>query len=270
MASTDPALSVNDTYFPLRLHCKLLLRRIAHVILKLTLRARSQAYQASCNEIIIVAPHQDDESLGCAGLIVSMRKRAIRVSIIFLTDGAGSHPGHPSVTPLALRSLRRQEALAAATVLGVAHDAITFMELPDGSLANLSAQTLDEACLKIASILPRNRKSEVFVPYRYDGSSEHEAAFTLVATALRCANNPAKILQYPVWSWWSPRLLWRLVRRRENIRHHNSHEPKVKHDAIRCYQSQCVPTPPWHQPVLPTGFCSFFASSTEYFIEHNP
>lgn len=69
--------------------------------------------------IVVVAPHPDDESLGCGGLIASARRRDIVVWVIFVTDGTGSHRHSPTVSGSRLASLRRREALHALAVLGV-------------------------------------------------------------------------------------------------------------------------------------------------------
>ena len=41
---------------------------------------------------LIVAPHPDDESLGCGGAIALLRKFNLEVSILVLSDGTLSHP----------------------------------------------------------------------------------------------------------------------------------------------------------------------------------
>ncbi|QIY83181.1 hypothetical protein HER18_06370 [Chryseobacterium sp. NEB161] len=42
---------------------------------------------------LIVAPHADDESLGCGGMISLLRKYDQDVYILLLSDGTMSHPG---------------------------------------------------------------------------------------------------------------------------------------------------------------------------------
>lgn len=38
---------------------------------------------------IVFSPHQDDETLGCGGMIALRRAQNIPVSVVFLTDGQG-------------------------------------------------------------------------------------------------------------------------------------------------------------------------------------
>lgn len=43
--------------------------------------------------LVIVAPHPDDETLGCGLLIAAAVRAGVRVAVIALTDGQASHPG---------------------------------------------------------------------------------------------------------------------------------------------------------------------------------
>src|SRR5579862_5129583 len=66
---------------------------------------------------LIVAPHPDDETFACGGLITLKRRRGVLVSVVFLTDGSGAKA---DLDPLALTRLRQGEALQALNILGVA------------------------------------------------------------------------------------------------------------------------------------------------------
>jgi LmbE family N-acetylglucosaminyl deacetylase len=47
----------------------------------------------------VISPHQDDATLGFAGLILGKRLEGNPVDNVFMTDGSVSHLGHPTVTP---------------------------------------------------------------------------------------------------------------------------------------------------------------------------
>ena len=57
---------------------------------------------------LILAPHPDDESLGCGGLIAESCARGQPPLLVVLTDGAGSHPHSCEYPPSRLRDVREQ------------------------------------------------------------------------------------------------------------------------------------------------------------------
>src|SRR5262249_55735949 len=76
--------------------------------------------------ILVVAPHPDDEAIGCGGMICLHRRRGESVHVVFLTSGERGLPDTPAEVVIALRE---EEARAAGKVLGVS--GIDFLRLPD-------------------------------------------------------------------------------------------------------------------------------------------
>src|ERR1700744_5936492 len=68
---------------------------------------------------VIVAPHPDDESLGCGALIAAACAEGRPVRLVVLSDGVGSHPNSVRYPPSRLRALREVEVRKAASVLGM-------------------------------------------------------------------------------------------------------------------------------------------------------
>ena len=81
--------------------------------------------------VLILAPHPDDESLGCGGLIAACCDAGRPPFVLFLTDGTGSHPRSLSYPPDRLRETRQTEARRAMAALGLGRDRIAFLGLPD-------------------------------------------------------------------------------------------------------------------------------------------
>src|SRR6185295_6463246 len=100
----------------------------------------------SRDTLLIVAPHPDDESLCCAGLIHMARQAGAQVAIVWITNGDGFR-WDAMVTQRALfpdsgsyRTLahtRIQEARNAAQSLGVAPDSLYFLGYPDRGVLHL-------------------------------------------------------------------------------------------------------------------------------------
>jgi LmbE family N-acetylglucosaminyl deacetylase len=118
---------------------------------------------------LVLAPHFDDEVLGCGGLLAQLTAAGAVVRLLFLTDGGG---GREAVADrAAYRERRRQEALAAAAVLGVA--GCDYLDLPDGALD----QHLEEAATGIRRALLSQRPELLLCPSPLEVTADHRAAF---------------------------------------------------------------------------------------------
>lgn len=248
---------------------KLAARRRLAACISIGLRLRSRPLVISGVERwLVVAPHQDDETLGCGGLIHARRQAALPVHVLFLTDGSASHPGHPRVPPVAIADLRRAESTKALHLLGVQADALHFINAADGTLAQLRPEAANRLVGEIAMTLTSIAPTVVFLPCGDDGSSEHDAAFVLVRRALAAAKLQPRLLEYPIWSRWSPRqFATHLVKPSTVWRGDFRSAAAQKTRSLAVFTSQTEPLPPWTEPALPRGFAAFFASGEEFFFE---
>ena len=96
-------------------------------------------------EILIFAPHPDDETLACSGIIMQALTEGKRVQIVVFSNGDGyqraaarlfrkSRPSVNSSDMLELGRFRQAEELAAMAVLGLQPTNVTFLGYPDGGL----------------------------------------------------------------------------------------------------------------------------------------
>jgi LmbE family N-acetylglucosaminyl deacetylase len=251
---------------------KYLFRRLAHGGWRCFLRSRSRSWQPSSGRrYIVIAPHPDDETLGCGGLIAASRSQGATVDVVFLTDGNASLPGHPILAPRQLADLRAREARTALAILGVAPEHVHCLGAPDGRLAHLDAADRSALAGRLGALFRQLQPDETFLPWRRDGSSEHEAAFPIAIEARQSSGCASSLLEYPVWAWWSPRLLATFAMsggrmRRLSIRT----AADRKRRALEEYRSQIRPLPPWTEAALPAGFPRFFLGSSEYFVSSLP
>jgi len=96
--------------------------------------------------VLVVAPHPDDESLCCGGLIHAARSAGARVAIVWITNGDGFkwdamvvekklRPRAGAYLDLARR--REAEARNAGGLLGVEPDSLMFLGYPDRGVLRL-------------------------------------------------------------------------------------------------------------------------------------
>jgi N-acetylglucosamine malate deacetylase 1 len=246
-----------------------LLRAGASRLIRLALRIRSRPLRLSeFPRVLVIAPHPDDETFGCGGLIAQLAAEKPSVHVAFVTDGSASHPGHPSVGPRELGDRRTAEARTAADVLGVEGGHLTFLGAKDGTLARLDEPESGEVVRRMAALLGRIVPDAVFLPCRRDGSSEHEAVFDLVMRAVEQSGQRPRVLEYPIWSWWNPLLLLGpLTQSRRVWRANLAAARAVKARAISAYISQTLPLSPDTSAALPDGFAAMFLCREEFLFE---
>lgn len=144
---------------------------------------------------MVFAPHPDDETLGCGGAILQKRRAGADIRIVFMTDGAASHPRQSSRAEM--RLTRRREALEAAGVLGLEPGRVRWLDFPDGELGRWH----EEAVTRVSGLLQLYRPGQIFLPYARGEHADHVATHAIVYASLRRAGVVATLLEYPVWSW---------------------------------------------------------------------
>ena len=153
---------------------------------------RRPATEMAATPAIVFAPHQDDETLGCGGVIAAKREQGTPVTVVFFTDGAGRPPADAS-----LAQQRREEAREACDKLGVDPSRVVFLDFPDGDLWQHLAAATDAAL----DLLKQHPEAELYIPHRHDGHPDHEAAAEAVLAACRKSGRDYRVFQYPVWLW---------------------------------------------------------------------
>ncbi len=230
------------------------------------LRLRSEPYVLRPGGALVVAPHPDDETLGCGGLLAAKAQAGHAVCVVFVTDGSGSHPGHPLLPPDELARRRRTEALSALGELGVPAAQAHFLEARDGTLDRLDPAAAMALTQRITAIIRDFRPAEVLTTWEEDGSTEHAAAARLTRAALAAAGG-GYLLEYPIWAWWDPRRLGRrLGPGARNLSFPLGPLLPVKRRALARHRSQTDATAPWTEAVLPAAISRGCGGPTEFFF----
>lgn len=148
---------------------------------------------------LILAPHPDDESLGCGGLIAACVAVGRPPLVVVLTDGAGSHPHSRAFPPDRLRDMRAQEVRDAVACLGLPPDHVVHLNEPDAAAPH-AGPAFDAVVAKLLMLAGRKPDcTAILAPWRQDPHCDHEAA-SLAAAAVAEAIG-MKHVAYPVWGW---------------------------------------------------------------------
>lgn len=170
-------------------------------------KARDVTEAVATRSCMILAPHPDDETLGCGGLAMRKRAAGTRVDVIVATDGAATHPDMPlrQLTRQDLVALREEETREACDILGIGADNLRFLRYPDGALGTRADDLRESLAEAIAEISPE----EIYVCARADGHRDH-VALAQAARNLSAEGRlgGADLWEYPVWYWdfrsWRP------------------------------------------------------------------
>jgi len=144
----------------------------------LVARAHDITRDSAARSALVLAPHPDDETIGCGATIARKVAHGTPVQVVVATDG--DHPG------------RRDECAEACRRLGLDAGALHLLGLPDGALAGHRVEL--DAALQEATA--RFRPDEVIAPFAVDAHPDHRA---LAAAAQRL--HAPTMLSYPVWFW---------------------------------------------------------------------
>lgn len=173
--------------------------------------------------VLVLAPHPDDESLGCGGTIKLLTESGTPVDVLYVTRGELGLEAPETATAAVrhrLAEVRSAEATAACRVLGVR--AVDFLDGTDGRLAEQP-----HLATELRSRLRTGRYARTFCPGPQERHPDHLATYRLLQEALRDSVEPLQIWLYEVWTPLLPTVF---------VPIDGTIEAKLA--AIRCHESQ--------------------------------
>lgn len=153
----------------------------------------------SCERAVVIAPHPDDETIGCGGCVALLADMGTKVDVIAASAGEAGFAR--AFGPSSARGRAREGELRdACAILGATlHEVLRF---PDGELADCVddlARQLDKALSSLAPEL-------IFVPWPLDDHPDHRAVARASALCTRL-EEATEIWCYEVWSALPPNRL---------------------------------------------------------------
>jgi LmbE family N-acetylglucosaminyl deacetylase len=218
--------------------------------------------------IFVVAPHPDDEVLGCGGMIGETLRHGGQVHVIMLTGGERSHESCCNVDKKAVRQARRESAVKAGNCLSLGKGNLVFLDWGDGQISQADARESGRRVEELAGRIARLRPEAVFAPHPFEGWPDHVAAERITRAAIERSAIDCRLFHYCVWFWFSMplrralKINWRKARLLDIT---DIYEKKLA--AMDAYLKPCAPCGnPW-SGVLPREFVRAFRWKKELFFE---
>jgi LmbE family N-acetylglucosaminyl deacetylase len=150
---------------------------------------------AGASALIVVAPHPDDDVLGCGALLAALAPQ-MPASVVYVTDGAASHVDSAAYPPHRLRAVREREAARGLRRLGV-RTAPRFLRWPDGTVPHAHEPAAEPLLAALRDAIPDGNVA-VASPWRRDPHADHRAVASLV-DAVAAERPRATRIEYAVW-----------------------------------------------------------------------
>jgi LmbE family N-acetylglucosaminyl deacetylase len=143
--------------------------------------------------VLVIAPHPDDETIGCGGTLCLHERRGDRTVVVCLTSGELGLKHLPREKAWAIRE---QEAEASAKILGVAK--VHFLRQPDWMLED----HLDTVAKMLRPILVAEKSDIIYLPHNNDAHPDHRASQPILRLAL--AQGPQARPEVRAYEIWTP------------------------------------------------------------------
>jgi LmbE family N-acetylglucosaminyl deacetylase len=150
------------------------------------------------NSMLVVAPHQDDEAIGCGGALALQARSGRSAGVVILQDGGDEHEAF-GMTRAGLTELRNEESRRASAVL----------DLPEPIFLNYAnlADSVEAATEKLRGVIADRKADAIFVPFVLDAHPDHRTTNYILAKALEQIPSKARVFGYEVWGLSIPNVL---------------------------------------------------------------
>lgn len=161
------------------------------------------------DKILVVAPHPDDESIGCGGTLSLYRGHC---DVLLVTDGYSEELDNREIS-----QKRKKEFAEAVKFLDVCK--IIELHISEGKIEKNADRFLevDYSCYKY-----------ILVPNRFESHKDHRDVYSAVMRAAKRKHSAAELLEYEVWT----------TLRNPNVKIDITNVTAQKEEAIKKHASQ--------------------------------
>lgn len=131
--------------------------------------------------ILVVAPHPDDESIGCGGLLSLYRGHC---DVLSVTDGYREDLDNKEIS-----EIRAREFIEATDYLGVCNR--IFLHIHERRILENKNRFLE---------IDYSKYRYIFVPNRYEIHKDHADIYRAVIRAMKRKKCNAEVMEYEVWT----------------------------------------------------------------------
>lgn len=189
---------------------------------------------AGAGAVVILAPHPDDETLGCGQLIAALCDRGVTVQVIVVTNGAASHRNSALWPPEWLAALRAEEVRRAVEILGAGQAPCpALLDYPDLAAPDDPASR-NAAADRIAALMPPDTGA-LLSTWDGDPHPDHQRV-AKIATLLLQRRPDLRHWAYPVWGRFENR-----IPSQPMVQFHDRELVHRKATALAAHRSQMSP-----------------------------
>lgn len=189
---------------------------------------------ASGRKILVLAPHNDDETLGCGATIAKHISLGDDVYVAILTSIGEDHP--------VMRSNKaeiRQETRNAMSILGLKPENLIFKDLPNVLLPDIP---LYEVNKMVFDVIAQVRPEVLYVPFMYDLHKDHRYIMYAAQVAARTCTDVGRGIKEIYMYETLSETHWNVVSVeggfQPNVYNDVTGFMKVKLEAVQAYKSQ--------------------------------
>ena len=158
--------------------------------------------------ILVLAPHMDDEILGCGGTLRKHVLAGASVTVVFMTDGRHGDPDlNASRLPESERrereqrlvEIRKEESRRAADIIGIGN--LVFLDQPDGELS-----VNPEVTSALVNVLRTKQPDLVYLPFLTERHRDHWETGSVFLEAIQSSGSTLDDMKCCGYEVWSPLL----------------------------------------------------------------